>query len=299
MAAPNKRSSRRNRTSKRSHAQLAQHFFSSGSVARQLVRSLNLTKQQTVLELGAGEGVFTNLIAPEVNSVTAIDIDSKLIARLKTRFENTGNVRILQQGITSNIDFGKYDVVFGNIPFNRTADIFRKVFKPPVRFDACHLIVQTEAAYRLLGSGRPTQMAVLAFPLIEVRAGMGIPRWAYRPIPSVDSVVLHIRARQTPLIHRSDYPAFSRFVKMVVKSDVRKLSRVVGSGMSYSRWRRICAVVNINPTDSHVALSMQQYVELFTATQQSPDAQFQLPQTTFRAAPAFEKPPPDWPQQHR
>jgi 16S rRNA A1518/A1519 N6-dimethyltransferase RsmA/KsgA/DIM1 with predicted DNA glycosylase/AP lyase activity len=267
MAAPKKRSRRRDRPRKRgSHAQLGQHFFRSGSIARQIVRSLGLRKSDSVLELGAGEGFFTNLIAPGVRSIAALDIDSNLIARLKSRFENTENVRIIHKGITSNVDFSEYDVVFGNIPFNRTADVFRKVFAPPVRFDACHLIVQTEAAYRLLGSGRPTQMAVLAYPLIDVQVGMKIPRWAYRPAPSVDSVILHIRARQTPLISQSDYPAFTMFAKMVVKSDIRKLSRVIGGGMSYSRWRRICESVGIAPTDSHVDLSMQQYVDLFRAT---------------------------------
>lgn len=266
MPSPKNRRSRRNRTRRLSHAQLGQHFFKSEKLARQIVRSLRLQKHQSILELGAGEGYFTNLIAPEVRSITALEIDSNLIARLKTRFENTGNVRILRQGITSNIDFGEYDVVFGNIPFNRTADVFRKVITAPVRFDDCHLIVQTEAAYRLLGSGRPTQMAVLAFPLIEVQVGMKIPRWAYRPVPSVDSIVLHIRARRIPLIPQTAYPAFSSFAKMVVKSDIRKLSRVIGSGISYQRWRRICAMIGIEPTDSHVDLSMQQYVDLFRAT---------------------------------
>jgi 23S rRNA (adenine-N6)-dimethyltransferase len=187
-----------------------------------------------VLELGAGEGFFTELLAPEVRTVTAIDIDPRLISRLKARFENTDNVRIIRKGITSTVDYGDYDVVFGNIPFNRTADVFRKVIKPPIRFDSCHLIVQTEAAYRLLGSARPTEMAVLAYPLVEVQFGMNIPRRAYRPQPSVNSGVLHIRTRLSQLISVKDYLAYSIFVKSVMRSGVRRLSRVVGSDISYS-----------------------------------------------------------------
>ena len=186
MRAPRKRSkSRHGRTTNR-HAQLGQHFFRSGSIARRIVRSLGLRKDQSVLELGAGRGFFTNLLAAEVSSVTAIDIDPRLVARLCEQFKSSSNVRIVHKSITSTIDFGDYDVVFGNIPFNRTADIFRKLSRPPARFKFCHLIVQSEAAYRLVGAGRPTELAVLAYPFIEVDIGLNIPRWAYDPPTSVD-----------------------------------------------------------------------------------------------------------------
>ncbi len=245
MAAPKKRHSRRTRSRQIIHARLGQHFFNSGSLARQIISSIGLQKHHSVLELGAGEGFFTSLIAPEVGSITAIDIDPRMITRLNARFEHTKNVRIVRKGITSNIDFGDYDVVFGNIPFNRTADVFRKVIRPPTRFDSCHLIVQTEAAYRLLGSGRPTEIAVMAYPLTEIKLGMNIPRWAYRPPPSVDSVVLHITTRRTPIISRSESPAFVAFVKRVMRSGSRRLSRVIGNGVSYSHWRRMSAEAGI------------------------------------------------------
>jgi len=159
-----------------------------------------LQKQHSVLALGASEGFFTNLIAPEVRSVTAIEIDSRLITQLNRRFNDSKNVTITRKSITSNIDFGDYDVVFGNIPFNRTADIFRKALQTPIRFGSCHLIVQAEAAYRLLGSDRPSEMEVLAYPFVDVDIGLSIPRWAYRPPPSVDTALLHIVTRNKPLV---------------------------------------------------------------------------------------------------
>jgi len=200
MAAPKKRGSRRNRTRRPSHVRLGQHFFKSESLAHQIVSSIGLHKQHSVLELGAGEGFFTNLIAPEVRSVTAIEIDPRLVTQLNRRFCDSRNVTIARKNITSNIDFGDYDVVFGNIPFNRTADIFRKVLQTPIPFGSCHLVVQTEAAYRLLGSGRPGEMALLAYPFVEVSIGLSIPRWAYRPPPSVDTALLHIVTRNKPLV---------------------------------------------------------------------------------------------------
>lgn len=265
MASPKKRNSRRNRSHKPRNAQLGQHFFRSTSIARQIVRSIGLEDYQNVLELGAGEGFFTKFLAPEIRALTAIDIDPQLIAQLRARFDDVQNVRGVRKGITSNIDYGEYDVVFGNIPFNRTADVFRKLIRPPIRFETCHLIVQTEAAYRLLGSGRPTEMALMAYPFVVVQTGINIPRWAYRPQPSVDSVVLHIRTRPNSLVSRHEYPEFVGFAKSLMRSGDRKLSRVIGNRLSYPAWRRLCDQLLIRPSDSHLALNMQQYVDLFLA----------------------------------
>jgi len=268
MAVPKKRGSRRNRTRRLSHARVGQHFFRSETLAHQIVSSIGLQKQHSVLELGAGEGFFTNLIALEVRSVTTIEIDPRLLTQLNQRFNDSRNVTISRQSITSNIDFGDCDVVFGNIPFNLTADVFRKVLHTPVRFGSCHLIVQTEATYRLLGSGLPSEMAVLAYPYIEVDIELSIPRWAYRPSPSVDTALLHIYARSKPLIPRHEYLVFRAFVRLVVNSGSRNLMRVVRRGIPYPEWRRICANTGIERNDSHGALSPAQYVALFHAVKQ-------------------------------
>ncbi|MDA1279771.1 MAG: methyltransferase [Chloroflexi bacterium] len=267
MGAPKRRSSGRRRSRTVSQVRLGQHFFRSRSVALRIIHSLGLKKNQTVLELGAGEGFFTELIAPDVESVTATEIDLRLISRLNSRFSNAGNVRVVRKSITSTIDFGAYDVVFGNIPFSRTAEIFRKVSRPPVRFSSCHLIVQTEAANRLLGVGRPTEMALLAFPFVEVHLGMKIQRWAYSPQPSVDTTVLHIRTRHEQLIAREYWRSYRAFVKNLLRSGSRKLSAVIGGNYSYSAWNRIRAQAGLRSTDSHLVMDMRMYVDLFNVIQ--------------------------------
>jgi len=289
MPGPKKRGHRRYRQRTPIHARLGQHFFTSGSVADRIIRSMDLRQNHSVLELGAGEGFFIWMTAPNVRSLTAIEIDPQLITRLNARFKDFEGIRVIRRGMTSTVKFGDYDVIFGNIPFNRSADVFKKISRPPVGFKFCYLIVQTEAAYRLLGSGRPTELAVLAYPFIDVRMGVNVPRWAYDPPASVDSIPLHAVAGQSPLVSRRNYPAFRTFVKTIIHSDIRKLSRVIGSHISYPRRRQICAQVNIETSDSHLALSMPQYVALFDAistSQRSTDAQSPPLQTMSPVRPA-------------
>jgi 16S rRNA A1518/A1519 N6-dimethyltransferase RsmA/KsgA/DIM1 with predicted DNA glycosylase/AP lyase activity len=263
MGQIKKRQHKRKGSRTLAQARLGQHFFTSKSIAKKIVGAMNLNNQQVALDLGAGEGFFTNLIAPEVKFITAIDIDKVMVSRLNERFRDSANVKVVGKSIKSAIDFGKYDVIFGNIPFNSTAEIFRKIVKPPIRFKSCHLIVETDAAYRLVGSTRPTEMALLAYPNLEIELGMSVPRWAYSPQPAVNTSVLHFRARKSGLISSQDAKDFRLFVKAVIRSGSRKLYRVLGDGISVVGWRNMCARANVGANDSHLDMVPEQYVALF------------------------------------
>ena len=68
---------------------------------------------QTVLEIGAGTGRFTTLIAPRVRHVTAVDISASMLEELagKMAKEKLGNIRLLH-GDFSQIDFSeRFDLI--------------------------------------------------------------------------------------------------------------------------------------------------------------------------------------------
>jgi 16S rRNA A1518/A1519 N6-dimethyltransferase RsmA/KsgA/DIM1 with predicted DNA glycosylase/AP lyase activity len=87
---------------------------------------MDLRQNHSVLELGAGEGFFIWMTAPNVRSLTAIEIDPQLITQLNARFKDFEGIRAIRRSMTSTVKFGDYDVIFGNIPFNRSADVLKK-----------------------------------------------------------------------------------------------------------------------------------------------------------------------------
>ncbi|HIN14337.1 MAG TPA: hypothetical protein EYM69_01695, partial [Dehalococcoidia bacterium] len=103
MPGPKKRGHRRYRQRTPIHARLGQHFFTSGSVADRIIRSMDLRQNHSVLELGAGEGFFNWMIAPNVRSLTAIEIDPKLITRLNARFKDFEGIRVIRRSMTSTV----------------------------------------------------------------------------------------------------------------------------------------------------------------------------------------------------
>ena len=62
---------------------LSQSFLRDDNIARKIVLAADLQKTDIVLEIGAGHGILTRYIAPEVRQVIAVDIDPAMIAILE------------------------------------------------------------------------------------------------------------------------------------------------------------------------------------------------------------------------
>ncbi len=86
-----------------------------------LIPKLILDKEDTVLDLGSGEGAVTSMIAEEVKSVTALDSSSMMLDMLKQRIEhyNIDNIDIVEMDIedATKDNVGTYDVVVASRSF--------------------------------------------------------------------------------------------------------------------------------------------------------------------------------------
>src|SRR3989337_3299948 len=82
---------------KKSHNQilLAQNFFRSSRLVRQLVNSSSIGPLDIVYEIGAGRGIITAELAQIAYKVIAIEKDPALARHLRERFQHTPSVEIL------------------------------------------------------------------------------------------------------------------------------------------------------------------------------------------------------------
>ena len=76
---------------------LSQSFLRDDNIARKIVLSADLQKTDIVLEIGAGHGILTRLIAPEVRQVIAVDIDPAMIAILEKELGQGQATRQVQE----------------------------------------------------------------------------------------------------------------------------------------------------------------------------------------------------------
>ena len=132
-------------------ADLSQHFLRSRSLAASLIAQAPVAQNDLVVEVGAGRGILTRELARRCREVVAVEFDGALAEALRARFRTDSRITIVRSDF---LRFRLPDVpykVLGNIPFNRTAAIVRRLVRsdPPPR-DAW-LVVQREAAERFVG----------------------------------------------------------------------------------------------------------------------------------------------------
>jgi len=172
-----------------------------------MINACNFRTSDTVLEIGAGRGELTGLIAERVKKVYAFEIDRNLCSILKDNLMNHKNAAII------NGDFLKVDLreylkksdhkikVIGNIPYYITTPIIEYLLKYKHNLEIIFLTVQKEFALRMLSkAGNKDYGSFSCFIQYYTRPKklFFITRTCFRPIPKVDSCFLQLEIRQEP-----------------------------------------------------------------------------------------------------
>ncbi len=180
---------------------LGQHFLRSHRFLSAIAAAGDLAPDDTVLEIGPGEGTLTRELLSRVRKVIAIEKDHRMVPLLNTLFATEIKAKrlsivhgdILSVDISDlNLKKGKYKVV-ANIPYYISGALFRLFLESGTQPSSVTFLVQKEVAERIARSKKESllSLSVKAYgtPLYVSK----VPRGAFVPPPSVDSAILTIR----------------------------------------------------------------------------------------------------------
>ena len=78
---------------------LGQHFLTDRRILGRIADALHLTGTETVLEIGAGRGALTDILAERCTRLIAIEYDRALADMLRQRYARRGNVLIAETDV--------------------------------------------------------------------------------------------------------------------------------------------------------------------------------------------------------
>lgn len=183
---------------------LGQHFLADANVTRKIVRLANLTSASRVVEIGAGTGTLTNVLATTGARVVAYEIDRGLIGVLE-EVAAAPNVEIRHADITdvdltSALD-GQGWVMVANLPYNvGTPLVIETLMNTPV-VERFVVMVQVEVARRFVsdvGDSDYGLPSVVARIYTESELAFTVSPQVFHPQPRVDSAVMVMRRKPTP-----------------------------------------------------------------------------------------------------
>ncbi len=175
---------------------LGQSFLADPSTAREIVKASKLDKKTSVLEIGGGFGVLSEMIARLAKSVHVIEVDPGLVRALGDVLDEYDNVEIIH-GNALDIHLPKVDRIVSNLPYSISSPITFRLLNE-MDFDFAILMYQSEFAERLLaepGSQNYSRLSVGIQYLAHIGEVLHVAAENFYPVPAVDSKVVRIEPR--------------------------------------------------------------------------------------------------------
>ena len=179
---------------------LSQNFLCDQTIIQNIAEEA--TSSETILEIGAGEGVLTDELAKRAKKIIALEFDRDLIPELLSRFPLSSNVSVVEADILRTDIPGTlkkygwkgepYDV-FGNIPYAITGKIIRLLVALDPAPRKIVLMIQKEVAERIVAKDEKQSLLSLSVALFGTSEILfTVPKEAFFPAPKVESAVIRI-----------------------------------------------------------------------------------------------------------
>jgi 16S rRNA (adenine1518-N6/adenine1519-N6)-dimethyltransferase len=211
---------------------MGQNFLVDPALRDRIAEAAGTNAGEDVLEVGAGAGTLTLALAGRCRRLVAVELDHRLIPVLREVLSGHDNVEIVEADILKFDVRGAFpeagEVVVGNIPYNLTGALIRKLLDHPPRPRRLSLVVQKEVAERWT-SPTGASLATVAVQVYAVaRLAFSIPAAAFRPPPRVDSALVLLDVRSQPAVRVADMDGFFRLVESVFQFRRKQLGAALG-----------------------------------------------------------------------
>jgi 16S rRNA (adenine1518-N6/adenine1519-N6)-dimethyltransferase len=183
-----------------------QNFLVDRNVVDRIVATVAPRADETIVEIGSGQGALTARLLEAAGRVVAIEFDRELVPFLRTKFARAGNLHLIEADALTT-DFrtamgpAQNARVVANLPYNIATAILQRLIEQRECVSEMVLMLQREVVDRITaepGSPERGYLSVLVEAYCEAERLFDVPPQAFRPIPKVWSTVVRLRVR--PLI---------------------------------------------------------------------------------------------------
>ncbi len=251
---------------------LGQHFLTDTRALDKIADALDITRSDTVIEIGPGRGALTDRLAARAGRLITIEVDKLLVPILRARYADQPHVSVIESDVLAlslgEVAGGSYLLV-GNVPYYITTPIIFHAMTRP-RPERAVFLVQREVADRAVaapGSKEYGALSVNLQALATVTLRGIVKPTSFNPPPSVESAIVQLVPRTDPVIAAADEAAFRKLVISSFGLRRKQLRRVVRTvrGLSAEDADVALATAGLDPEARPETLSAAQFAKLLHA----------------------------------
>ena len=203
---------------------LGQNYLIDNNKRNQIINFGDISKEDIVLEIGAGIGTLTIELAKKAKKVIAIEQDSNICKILNQRLkdEKIDNVELINDDALK-IEFPKFNKIVSNLPYQISSPITFKFLD--YDFDLAILMYQKEFGERMngeVGSKNYSRLSAMLYFKCDVKLLSDVSCESFIPKPKVDSVVMGLTPKESK-IDSKDFNIYSKFTKALFQHRNKKI----------------------------------------------------------------------------
>ncbi|MBL7081122.1 MAG: ribosomal RNA small subunit methyltransferase A [Candidatus Omnitrophica bacterium] len=248
---------------------LGQNFLVDQNIQRKIVDFCQIEPKDTLLEIGAGRGELTRLLARKTRKIFALEIDKKLCALLKENLKGTAAVIICADILKFNLreyfqGFSEIKVV-GNLPYYITTEIILHLLKFPDIISEILITVQKEFAQRITAAPGCVQASSISYfvhyfsqpqPLFNIKKG------SFWPKPEVDSSFFRLTLKKKLPLDKKEEKILFKLIRAGFNQRRKVLKNALKGIVSSQRLSRYFQKYNIDENVRAEKLTLEDFMRL-------------------------------------
>jgi 16S rRNA (adenine1518-N6/adenine1519-N6)-dimethyltransferase len=259
---------------------LGQHFLSEIPTIRKIVRYIEPSEKDLIIEIGPGLGFMTRLLAERAETVLAVERDSRLLEIARDEHGDIGNIVWIQgdilkltiERIISSCPKPKQGhniKVAGNLPYNISTPILFWILSNRKKISRATIMLQKEVALRITAKPGNKDYGILAVRVQAVAKAtklFDISPTNFIPQPAVTSSVVDIDFATGDKMRPTEEAVFSDLVKAAFGKRRKTLrNSLLGStilGLSVSEIDSLLERASIDGRRRPETLTVSEFVKL-------------------------------------
>ena len=264
----------------RPRKRLGQNFLIHENVIDSILRLLDLSPQDEIVEIGPGLGFLTRRLLDVAKKVYAVEIDSALVDRLKrSSLSSNPALQLIHNDILKVAPDGflpphKVKLV-GNLPYSISSPVLFRLFEWHTHFSSLVLMVQKEVAERMTsvpGTKAYGTLSVWCQVHGRIVEKLSVSPEAFFPKPKVRSAILKLNLYPKPLIAAKELPLLRRLIRSAFGQRRKTLGKALATSLQRDRNEidSFLRLAGIDPMRRGETLSAEEFLALTYALQRSP-----------------------------
>ncbi len=173
------------------HPEKDQHLLINSDVIKRIVKEARLSKEDKVIEIGAGTGILTSKLIKNTKKVLVFEIDSQFkqtLDKIKSK-----NLEVIYNNAL-NADWRGYNKIISNIPYSLSEPIVIKAIEDKINL----MILTVGENFKKILEKKNTKIGILANLFFDITPIIKVNKTDFNPSPRTDSWVIKFERKIKP-----------------------------------------------------------------------------------------------------